>query len=159
MKIEKESFSAELFNEILPLARACWIESTEVKAESCAFYGERDFAIEPDAETYQRHADSGSLVLVTLRDEGVLRGYVVGFIYRSWHHKKLLCGHADSIYVDPECRAYTVVMTERLEKEMMELGAVIIGWPTHPDSGVYALLKARGYVGDDVVMEKRLCVL
>ena len=50
-------------------------------------------------------------------------------------------------------------MTERFEKEMAARGSIIIGWPTHPDGPVYELLKARGYVADDIVMEKRLCVL
>ena len=42
---------------------------------------------------------------------------------------------------------------------MRERNVQIIGWPTHVDGPMYALLKARGYVGDDIVMEKRLpCV-
>jgi hypothetical protein len=34
----------------------------------------------------------------------------------------------------------------------------IIGWPVHLNGPVYDVLKAKGYVGDDIVMEKRLCV-
>lgn len=157
INIEREPFSLDLYKEILPLAQKCWEENTKVKAESCAFYGERDFAVEPDVDTYKRLADEGSMLIVTLRDER-LEGYIIGFLYRSWHHKKLLCGNVDSIYVEPRYRSYTLVMTERLEKEMRKAGAVIIGWPAHPASPVYDLLTALGYVGDDVVMEKKLCV-
>ena len=157
MKIEREPFSEELFTELIPLAQKCWKESTQIKAETCAFYGERDFVIEPDQETYQKLSNEGRLIIITARDERLV-GYVIGFLYQSWHHKNLLCGNVDSIYVEPDYRTYTVVLTDQLEKAMRQAQAAIIGWPTHPDGKVYELLKALGYVGDDVVMEKRLCV-
>lgn len=157
MNIQLEPFTPELFAEILPLAQKCWEEQTQVKGADCAYYGERDFKVEPDLDTYARLALMGYTVIVTLRDEGALRGYIVGIIYRSWHHKNILCGNGDSIYVEPPHRAYTAVMAERFERELARLGAQIIGWPTHRNGPVYELLKARGYVGDDIVMEKRLC--
>jgi hypothetical protein len=155
--IEKEPFTLELFQELLPLAQKCWDESTVNKAKTCAYHGKRDFQIDPDIPTYQRLADSGSVVIITLRDAGVLKGYVIGFLYRSWHHKKILCGSTDAIYVQLDYRSYTAVMAERFEKEFFGMGAEIIGWPVHVNSSVYEILKARGYVGDDIVMEKLLC--
>jgi|SRR5882762_1783496 len=156
--IDREPFTLELYEEVLPLAQKCWEENTRLKAETCAYYGERDFKIEPDISEYQRLAALGLVVIVTLRDEGVLKGYVSGFLYRSWHHKHILCSNVDSIYIEPDYRSYTVVVVERFEKEFEKLGAGIIGWPTHVNGPVYEILKRRGYVGDDIVMEKRLCV-
>ncbi len=159
IKIESEAFSESLFDDVLPLAQKCWEESTAFKADTCAYYGERDFAVEPDKESYQRLADQGALIFVTLRDECALKGYVIGFLYRSMHHKRILCGIGDSIYIEPDYRSYTGVIAEKFEKEMAGHGANIIGWPTHLNGPVYNVLKARGYVGDDIVMEKRLpCV-
>ena len=155
--IEKEPFTAVLFAEALPLAQKCWEESTIIKADSCAYYGERDFIIEPDVDAYQRLADQGMLVFVTLRDDGNLQGYLVAFTYRSTHHKKILCAIVDSAYVEPKYRTYAPVMSEVFEKEARGIGVQIIGWPTHVDGPLYELLKARGYVGDDIVMEKKLC--
>jgi len=154
--IQREAFTREIFAEILPLAQKCWEESTVVKKETCAYYGERDFAIEPDVEGYLSLAEQGTLVLVTLRDEGRLQGYLVGFTYRSMHHQRILCGIGDSVYVEPDYRPYTGVVAEKFEAEMRSLGVEIIGWPVHIDGPVYQVLKARGYVGDDVVMEKRI---
>ncbi len=148
----------ELYEEVLPLGRKCWAESTTNKGETCAYFGERDFAIEPDTEVYQRLADQGSAVIVTLRDNESLKGYVVGFLYRSWHHREILCANVDSIYIEPPYRAYTAVVCEVFEKAFASLGAKIVGWPTHINGPVFEFLKARGYVGDDIVMEKRLCV-
>jgi hypothetical protein len=155
MKIDREAFTLALAEEILPLAQKCWEESTRIKAETCAFYGERDFRIDPDLSVYESAASQGKLVVVTLRDES-LKGYVMGFLYRSWHHKHILCGNVDSIYLEPEYRSYAGVVTDRFETEFKALGAAIIGWPAHTNGPVYELLKARGYVGDDLVMEKRI---
>lgn len=154
--IDKEPFSQSLCREILPLGQKCWEESTINKADTCAYYGERDFEIIPDVEVYQKASDENRLVLITLRDGTSLKGYVVGFLYRSWHHTRILCANVDSIYLEPDYRSYAAVVADRFEKEFQKLGAAIIGWPTHINGPMYEVLKARGYVGDDIVMEKRI---
>jgi len=154
--IEKEAFNAESAAEVLPLSRKCWSESTAFKGETCAYHGDRDFVIEPDTAAYQKLADDGALVLVTLRDEGELRGYVIGFLYPTLHHKGILCGIGDSIYIEPDYRAHTWAVAKRFEREIASLGAKILGWPVHLNGPVYEILKAKGYVGDDIVMERRL---
>ena len=155
MKIAREPLTHELFTEILPLAQKCWEESTKNKGETCAYYGEREFQVEPDEKSYQEFSDNGRLVLITLRNEKLL-GYVIGIVYSSLHHKKILCGFGDTIYIEPEYRKHTWAVIKRFESEMQALGIQIIGWPTHVNGPVYELLKAKGYVGDDIVMEKRI---
>lgn len=152
--IESEPFSRELFDELLPLAQKCWKESTAIKADTCAFYGERDFEIEPDFGAYQRLEDA--LAVVTVRNDGTLVGYVLGFSYRALHHKHVLGGIADTMYLEPDYRCYAPVVAEKFEKEMKARGVGIIGWPTHVNGPTYKLLEQMGYVGDDVVMEKRI---
>jgi len=153
MKVAVEAFNRALFDELLPLAQKCWKESTADKAEKCAFYGEREFEIEPDFEAYERLGDS--LVVVTLRNDALV-GYLVGFSYQALHHKHILGGIADTMYVEPEFRSYAPVVAERFEKEMRDRGVGIIGWPTTENGPVHTLLKSMGYVGDDIVMEKRI---
>jgi hypothetical protein len=156
VSIAREAFTAELAAEILPLAQKCWNESTEIKGETCAYYGEREFAIEPNTQAYLSLAEQGLLVSVAVRNDAQLVGYLLGFLYPSLHHKNILCGIGDSVYIEPGYRSYTGVVAEIFEKEMQRLGAQIIGWPTHIDGPVYQVLKARQYVSDDIVMEKRL---
>jgi hypothetical protein len=158
MIIDKEPFSLEVCAEILPLAQKGWDESTIIKAETCAYFGERAFLIEPDVERYEQLNAQGLVVLVTLRDEGELKGYVLGLTYRSLHHKHIFCGIGDASYIDPAYRSYTVIVVDKFEAAMRERSVEIIGWPTHIDGPLYGVLKARGYVADDIVMEKRLCV-
>lgn len=155
--ITLEPFSDSLYTELLPLAQKCWEESTEAKAERCAFYGERDFAIEPDVERYKELERIGSLVIATFRAGELLEGYVVGFLYRALHHRKILGAIGDSIYVEPARRAYAGPLIDCFIDELMHRRVQIIGWPCDPEGYVCQLLKARGFVGDDLVMEKRLC--
>lgn len=154
--IDKEQFSEALYKEILPLGQKCWEESTKAKAETCAFYGERDFEISPDIEQYQKISDTGALVIVTLRDDRVLKGYVSGFTYKALHHSRILGAIGDTIYAEPEYRTYMSVLIDIFLSEMETRNVQIVGWPVTPDGPVYQLLKARGFVGDDIVMEKRL---
>jgi hypothetical protein len=97
------------------------------------------------------------MVLVTLRNGSVLQGYIEGFLYSSLHHTGVLCGMGDAMYVEPEYRTYALKMIVKFEDAMRSLKAEIIGWPTHMKGPLYEVLKAHGFVGDDIVMEKRLC--
>lgn len=159
VEIVIELLTDELLAEILPLAQKCWDESTAIKGEDCAYHGEREFLIEPDTDQYKTLATVGSLVVITLREEQVLGGYLIGITYRALHHRKVICGLGDSMYLEPQYRfGYAGSMAEKFENEMAARGAGIIGWPAHMKSPLYEFLKIRGYVGDDIVMEKRLAV-
>lgn len=156
--IAKEQLTDEIFAEIVPLAQKCWDESTLIKGAACAYHNQRDFVIEPDSDQYLALAKVGALTVITARLEGVLVGYVVGILYRSLHHRKILCGLGDSMYLEPKYRfTYAKPMADLFESELKAAGAGIIGWPANTNSPMYEFLKSRGYVGDDVVMEK-LCV-
>jgi len=156
MKIVREPFSDELLKEVLPLAQRSWEENTALKGERCAYFGRRDFQIEPDVECYRTLATAGVLVIITAREEGVLVGYAMGYLNRSAHHRSILCGYGDSIYLEPAYRGHGAALLRAIERELKEGGAIALGWPATQDSPLYALLKSFGYVGDDIVMEK-LC--
>lgn len=158
VSIEKEPFNVQLFEEMRPLCQKCWQEGTIAKGEKCAFYGERDFVIEPYLERYLQLTDMGSLVVFAVRDAGRLVGYLEGFTYRALHHQSIIGGMCDSMYLEPEYRAYAAVAVAKFVAEMTSRGVQILGWPTTPEGDIYKLLKAQGFVGDDIVMEKRLCV-
>src|SRR5262249_35281533 len=135
MKIAKEPLTPELLAEITPLAQKCWDESTQIKGESCAYHDERDFLIEPDGDQYLTLASVAALTVITLRNEGKLEGYLVGILYRSLHHRKILCGLGDSMYLEPQHRfAYAASVAQMFESEMRAKGAGIIGWPANMKS-------------------------
>lgn len=158
VRIQVEPFTLALYQEMLPLGQKCWEESTILKAQTCAYYGERDFQIVPDVEQYQQFAAARALLIVTVRSGSQLVGYLEGFTYRSLHHKRILGAICDSIYIEPDYRSYAAVAIGKFETEMASQGATILGWPTTPNGQIYQILVALGFVGDDIVMEKRLCV-
>jgi hypothetical protein len=157
MKITREPFSMSLFNELLPVGRKCWAENTQIKGDTCSYHGNRDFDVEPDVDQYRVLDDLGLLVLLTLRKDRLV-GYVIGILYRSMHHRGILCALGDGAYVEPEYRSYVGPLVESFEKELSKEGVAQIGWPTHRDGSLYKILSARGYSPDETVMEFRLNV-
>ena len=158
MRIEREELSDSLFDEIVPLAQKCWNENTVIKADTCAYYGKREYEVEPDKDLYLGLDAKKALVILSIRNEGKLVGYAIGFTYNSPHHCKIPCGHADSIYVEPEYRSEAgIPLVIRLEKELRAMGAKAMGWPVSRNAPLYEVLVKMGYVGDDIIMEKVLC--
>ena len=158
ISIQRESYSDGLAKELLPLAQKCWDEGTLAKGESCAFYGKRDVKIEPDYGFYKFIADSGRLILFTIRDSGALVGYAVILVYRSPHHQKLITANGDSIYVEPAYRVNSPVLIEKVLQEVSTTGAVTINWAVSKDGPMYELLSKYGFTADETIMEKLLCV-
>ena len=156
IKIELEPFSRELFSQLVPFGQKCWDESSIAKGGKCAYYGERNFICEPDVDQYERIANMGNMAIFTVRNAGALVGFVIGFTYQCLHHRPIIGAIGDIIYIEPEFRSYTPILVEKFAKRMKEMGAQTIGWPATEGGPVYQVLKALGFVGDDVVMEKRL---
>lgn len=155
--IALEAFSDPLVAELLPLAQACWNESSVAMADSCAFYGTRDFEIQPDLREYRRLAELGALVILVLRAGGAARGYALGWTYRPMHHQVVTAAMGDTFYVDPAYRAYAGVLIDRFTAELEAREVAIIGWPATQHGYLHRLLVARGFVGNEIVMEKKLC--
>lgn len=154
--IAVEPLTRELFDEIVPLARKGWDESTIAKAETCAWHGERDFDIDPDFEQYEAMHAIGALVLFTMRVEGELVGYVTGTCWRGMHHRHFVVAQSDSFYVELPYRGHVLRLVRAYEKEMVRRGAVALNWLTHTNGPLFKILVARGYVADETMLEKRV---
>src|SRR6202007_1791916 len=133
-----------------------WAESTVAKAETCAWYGERDFDVDPDFEQYEAIARVGALVILTMRHAGKLIGYLTGTCYRGMHHRHFIVAQSDSFFVKRPYRGHTRRLVRRYEEEMTGRGAVALNWLTHTNGPVYKLLKKFGYVADETMLEKRV---
>lgn len=158
IKIQKEEFSPELYDEMLPLGQENWDECSEIKSEICAFHGKRGFIIEPNKDFYFGLADCESLLAMTARDEeGTLVGFALCVLYMSPHHSPVLCGNVDTFYVKPGYRACMRRFISTIESELYEAGVTVMGWPTSPSGKLYDILKLLGYSPDDVIMEKIIC--
>jgi hypothetical protein len=157
MNIAIEPFTRELANEITPLGQQSWDECSEIKKDTCAYHGQRGLPIDPDIDQYLYLADHNSLIAMTLRDEGLaLRGYALLIIYKSLHLKTELCGNVDTFYVQPDHRRSMPRFMSQVEDALRERGVSIVGWPVTMTGKLFEILRRRGYIADDVVMELKL---
>lgn len=157
MDIAVETFTEALAAEITPLGQQAWDECSEIKKDTCAYHGQRGLPIDPNIPQYLILQNAGHLVALTLRDEQkVLRGYALLITYNSLHLKNERCGNVDTFHVQPEYRSSMPGFMTRIENEFRERGVSIIGWPVTMAGKLYGILKHRGYIADDVVMELKL---
>jgi hypothetical protein len=114
-------------------------------------------AIDPNNDVYLLLQSQGSLIAMTLRsEEGTLHGYSLMVCYYSLHLRKELCGNVDTFYVQPEYRLFMPRLMSTVEEEFRSRGVSIIGWPVTMTGKLFKILKKRGYIADDVVMELKL---
>lgn len=157
MKIAVEPFTLELAAEITPLGQECWDECSEIKKDTCAFHGQRGLPIDPNNEQYLAMQANNCLIATTLRDdEGVLRGYALLILYYSMHLRKELCGNVDTFYVQPAHRSSMPRFMSNVEELFHSRGVSVVGWPVTMSGKLFKILKKRGYIADDVVMELKL---
>lgn len=155
--ISIEPFTRELANEIVPLGQQSWDECSEIKKDTCAYHGQRGLAIDPDIDQYLYLAEHQSLIAMTLRDDDkVLRGYALLILYKSLHLKTELCGNVDTFYVQPNFRRSMSRFISEIEEVLRLRGISIIGWPVTMTGKMFEILKRRGYIADDVVMELKI---
>jgi hypothetical protein len=157
MKIAIEPFTRALAQEIIPLGQQSWDECSEIKKDTCAYHGQRGLPIDPNIDQFLRMADNNCLISMTLRsEEGVLHGYALLILYYSLHLKNELCGNVDTFYVQPDHRRSMPSFMSQIEDALRARGVSIIGWPVTMTGKLYEILKRRGYIADDVVMELKL---
>lgn len=59
----------------------------------------------PAYDKYKAMEAAGNLILVTMRVDGVVKGYFIGFISPSLHYTTCLECLMDILWIHPECRA------------------------------------------------------
>jgi hypothetical protein len=152
-----EPFTRELSTEITPLGQEAWDECSEIKKDTCAYHGQRGLQIDPNIDQYLHLAANNVLAAMTLRGEdGVLHGYALLILYHSLHLKDELCGNVDTFYVQPEHRKFMPRFMSSIEEEFRSRGVSIVGWPVTMTGKLFEILKKRGYIADDVIMELKL---
>lgn len=155
--ISIEQFTRELAAEIVPLGQQSWDECSDIKKDTCAYHGQRGLAIDPDIDQYLFLAEHQSLIAMTLRDDDkALRGYALLILYKSLHLKTELCGNVDTFYVQPNFRRSMSRFISEIEEVLRLRGISIIGWPVTMTGKMFEILKRRGYIADDVVMELKI---
>lgn len=113
----------------------------------------------PDAAHYERLDQTGGLVVVVARKNGVPIGYVAAIIGNRLHNATVLGALVDTIWIAPEHRNLGVgtALFDFLEDELRRRGAVTLQCHSkvaHPALG--ALLDMRGYERIEIVHSRFL---
>jgi len=104
--------------------------------------------LDPQYDLYFAREARGELLFVTLREEGALIGYFIGFIAPGMHYRTCLTLTMDIFYVHPEHRGKRGGLTlfQAVKKEAIRRGVNrwFVGHKTHmPDAG--RLFKLMGF--------------
>lgn len=104
--------------------------------------------LDPQYDIYLERDRRGEVILVTLRDAGVLAGYFVGFVAPGLHYKTCLTLTLDIFYVWPSYRGSGggFILFKEVEKEAKRRGInrMFVGSKLHKDASW--LFEKLGYV-------------
>lgn len=94
--------------------------------------------LDPMYEIYLERDKRNEMVVVTLREEGAMRGYFIGFINPGLHYRTCLTCIMDIFYVDPPYRNRMggLMIFRALEKECKRRGVkrMYVGSKVHKDA-------------------------
>lgn len=117
-------FGLETWPEMVEEAKSLWPAHYEAVGLG-KLYG---FELDPDYMKIGQLHSRGMLHVVTVRDEGRLRGYHVSIVDTLLHYRTVLCANADIYWLDPECRKGRVAlrMFEFVEKTLKARGVKLM---------------------------------
>lgn len=123
----------ERFTDILPELQVLFPKHWEELALN------RDkVPLDPMYEIYLQRDSLNQVIVVTLREEGEIRGYFIGFINPGLHYRSCLTCIMDIFYVDPphRNRAGGLLIFRALEKECKRRGVqrMFVGSKVHKDA-------------------------
>lgn len=94
-----------------------------------------------DWESYQRLEDAEVLFFATLRDEGALVGYYIGFVSPHLHYSTCKMCATDIFYVLPQYRLNGggSVLFDQTERELIALGVKkwVVSYKDHLHAGAF----------------------
>ena len=109
-------------------------------------------ALDPVWEIYAQRDAAGELLLVTLREFGVLVGYFLGFIAPGLHYRRCLTYQMDIYYVAPHVRGRfggkRLLRATMNECRRRGVKRMFVGEKLHSPSG--RLFKAMGFEPADL---------
>lgn len=103
--------------------------------------------LDPQYEIYTARNNAGELMICTVREDGELIGYFIGFVAPGLHYKTCLTLTMDILYVHPERRKHGAgkILFEAVRKEALRRGVQrwFVGTKVHMDIGPF--LETMGF--------------
>jgi GNAT superfamily N-acetyltransferase len=114
--------------------------------------------LNPDWEEYNKLEQANKFILITVRLDSALIGYIAFFIKPHIHYKDLVVASNDVLYLKKEYRLGMtgVRMLKYAEQTVKELGANKITWHVKHSSDFRPILHRMGYFDEDIIVGKIL---
>ena len=143
----QQEFLHSVQDDIKPLLEEHWEEVALNKDK---------IKINPDWEAYFSLESQGKLDIFTARDEGVLVGYFVVFVYPHIHYKDHLFAKNDLIYLSPSHRkGFTGIrLIKFAEKCLKEDGVSVLVVNTKNRRPFHKVMQFLGFTPEDVEYSK-----
>lgn len=104
--------------------------------------------LDPQYEEYARRDQAGQVLVVTVREDGAIVGYFIGFIAPGLHYKTCLTCTMDIFWLHPDLRGNGLGqgLFDTIEAELRRRGVnrFFAGCKLHKDVGHF--FEKRGYV-------------
>lgn len=126
--------------------------------DDLSLHKDQGFPLDPQYGKYLAREAAGEVLYVTLREDGKIVGYFVGFILPGLHYQTCLTLHADIFFVLPDRRGHWrgVKLFRAVEKEARRRGVRL--WQTgvkiHKDAS--RLFKLLGFEPTEIIHYKWL---
>jgi GNAT superfamily N-acetyltransferase len=128
--------------------------------EELSLHKLHDHPLAPQYDVYLAREDQGQLMYMTLRANGELVGYYIGFIAPGLHYKSCLTAHADIFYVVPEVRGGGSgdILFDAVEKEIRRRRCSLwqAGEKIHLSQFTSALFRKHGLEPAETIYHKWL---
>ena len=85
----------------------CYLEMQNLNKdhyEEISEHRRHDIKLEPDYDRYFKLENEGGLIYITLRSQGKIVGYYIGFIQTDLHYKKCLSLFQDILFISRHAR-------------------------------------------------------
>jgi len=85
----------------------CYLEMQALNKDhydEISVHKKHDIRLEPDYQRYFKLEQDGSLLYVTLRNQGKIVGYYIGFILPDLHYKSCLSAFQDILFISLKAR-------------------------------------------------------
>lgn len=143
----KEPITFDLLKEMVPLLQSHWSEVARWQDK---------IKLKPDWDRYVDRAKKGEIIAYTVREDGLLFGYLIFFIGNHIHYTETLWANMDVLFIHPLKRKGTMAarLIRYAEKDLKKMGVHVIGYHIKTSHDIKPLMNRLGYDDTEKIYTK-----
>ena len=114
--------------------------------------------LKPDEETYRQMEEMHRIFILSARQDDVLIGYSVNFVFNHLHYADLKLAQNDLLYIKKEMRGSRagLRLIKETETHATSLGCKLMLWHAKENTTLSAILPRLKYGVQDIIYSKEL---